>query len=144
MADVGGITVAEDRESGDVKLSTYFYFFQRMSGEGGVVWCCVLLAMMVIGQGLAVGTNIWLARWSRQSYADQQQRHNLTVYVLLVAAAVVASCVRTALFFNLALRAAQRLHSDMLSCVVRAPVLFFDSNPVGRILNRWLVCCTCG
>lgn len=29
------------------------------------------------------------------------------------------------------------MHNRMLARVVRAPVLFFDSNPVGRILNRF-------
>ena len=131
---LAGITVAEDRESGVVKLSTYAHFLERL---GGSFWVCILLAMMTIGQGLAVGTNVWLARWSRMSYAGQQRRYNLTVYVLLVAAAVVASFMRTSLFFNLTLRASKKLHNDMLRCVLRAPVLFFDSNPVGRILNRY-------
>lgn len=30
-----------------------------------------------------------------------------------------------------------QMHDAMLSAVLRAPILFFDSNPVGRVLNRF-------
>ena len=33
--------------------------------------------------------------------------------------------------------ASKLLHNDMLRRIVRVPVLFFDSNPIGRVLNRF-------
>lgn len=36
-----------------------------------------------------------------------------------------------------ALNTSQRLHNEMFSSVIQAPVTFFDANPVGRILNRF-------
>ena len=41
----------------------------------------------------------------------------------------------TSLYFML--RASQHLHDDMTNCVLRAKVSFFDTNPLGRILNRF-------
>ncbi|CAM9423380.1 unnamed protein product, partial [Choristocarpus tenellus] len=35
------------------------------------------------------------------------------------------------------LQASHKLHKRMLNRILRAPVIFFDSNPVGRILNRF-------
>ena len=29
------------------------------------------------------------------------------------------------------------MHDAMLASILRAPILFFDSNPVGRVLNRF-------
>ncbi len=29
------------------------------------------------------------------------------------------------------------LHNDLLGCILKQPVAFFDANPVGRILNRF-------
>ncbi len=29
------------------------------------------------------------------------------------------------------------LHNDLLGCILKQPVAFFDTNPVGRILNRF-------
>lgn len=35
------------------------------------------------------------------------------------------------------LRAAKRLHDGMLASVLRAPMLFFQTNPLGRVINRF-------
>ena len=45
--------------------------------------------------------------------------------------------MRAGAFFNAAINSSKHLHNSMLSAVLRAPVLFFDTNPVGRILNRF-------
>jgi len=33
--------------------------------------------------------------------------------------------------------ASQILHDDMLSSILRSPLLFFDTTPIGRVLNRF-------
>ena len=38
---------------------------------------------------------------------------------------------------NALITSSMNLHNFMLSAVVKAPVLFFDTNPVGRVLNRF-------
>lgn len=35
------------------------------------------------------------------------------------------------------LRAAKRLHDSMLNSILRAPMLFFHTNPTGRMINRF-------
>ena len=40
-------------------------------------------------------------------------------------------------FLSASLRCSERLHDKMVVAVLQAPVLFFDSNPVGRIMNRF-------
>ena len=40
-------------------------------------------------------------------------------------------------FYLAALKASENLHDEMTKAVIKAPVLFFDTNPVGRILNRF-------
>lgn len=35
------------------------------------------------------------------------------------------------------LRAAKRLHDSMLNSILRAPMLFFHTNPIGRVINRF-------
>ena len=38
---------------------------------------------------------------------------------------------------HLTVRSARHLHNSMLGGILKAPVLFFDTNPAGRILNRF-------
>ncbi|KAG8186529.1 hypothetical protein JTE90_023957 [Oedothorax gibbosus] len=62
---------------------------------------------------------------------------NLSVYAGLVATVFLLSLVRTTSFFYMCMKASRTLHNKMFRCVLRSPVSFFDSNPVGRVLNRF-------
>ncbi|CAH1780700.1 unnamed protein product [Owenia fusiformis] len=50
---------------------------------------------------------------------------------------LVFSMARALYFFHMLVNAAETLHKMMFKSIVRAPVYFFDTNPVGRILNRF-------
>lgn len=39
--------------------------------------------------------------------------------------------------FHLTIQASKKLHDDMTRAVLRAQISFFDTNPLGRILNRF-------
>lgn len=47
------------------------------------------------------------------------------------------TCLRGFLFFNVCMNSSRRLHDNMFGALLRAPMLFFDKNPSGRILNRF-------
>ena len=79
----------------------------------------------------------WLLRLSNRSYHHQHQTEDLHIYGFLVGVAFVLSVLRAALFLNALVNSTTSLHNSMLSAVLKAPVLFFDNNPVGRILNRF-------
>ena len=45
--------------------------------------------------------------------------------------------VRTRITFDLILASTSNLHDRMTQTLLRATILFFDSNPIGRILTRF-------
>lgn len=61
-----------------------------------------------------------------------------TGLVLGLGALVIFLAIIRALFaFFFTIKASQRLHDKMTSQVMRAKIEFFDTNPLGRILNRF-------
>ncbi|CAN0453231.1 unnamed protein product, partial [Discosporangium mesarthrocarpum] len=68
-------------------------------------------------------------------------RHSLAFYLGGVTATAglvgVFTHLRTVLGFELGLRASKRLHGNLLQRVLHAPVAFFDTTPVGRIVQRF-------
>ncbi|CAF2410326.1 unnamed protein product [Rotaria sp. Silwood2] len=113
---------------------------------------------------LTLFVNWWLGRWSnaeRIRYAskstndsctleDQSSIRNMTnnewhkkrdnyFYVLLgfVMLNIILLFIRTILYFLSTHIAARTLHNQMFSSILRAPVLFFDTNPIGDSIIRF-------
>ena len=75
--------------------------------------------------------------WVLRLSSFPRQGPDLAIYAGLVAVAALFTLVRSFLFYNTTLNSSQALHQRMLTAVLKAPVLFFDTNPVGRVLNRF-------
>ena len=61
----------------------------------------------------------------------------LAVYALIGFAYMLTSLLREAIVFSGSLRASRTLHNQLLRTVMRARFNFFDSTPLGRIINRF-------
>ena len=81
--------------------------------------------------------DVWLSYLTKKEQTDQQNATNLAVYGSLVGAAFIFVLIRAFAFHLATLRCSERLHDKMVAAVIHTPILFFDTNPVGRILNRF-------
>ena len=79
----------------------------------------------------------WLLQLTSRSHDPHRQSQDLSIYGYLVGAAFLLLIIRSATVMNALITSSMNLHNLMLSAVVKAPVLFFDTNPVGRVLNRF-------
>ncbi|KAI4466024.1 atp-binding cassette sub-family c [Holotrichia oblita] len=59
------------------------------------------------------------------------------VYAGLIAAMIIFAILRSYLFFRSTSKASKNLHERMFNCLLKAPMRFFDTNPSGRVLNRF-------
>ena len=80
---------------------------------------------------------MWLVHLSRLKWVDQKYKWNLIIYGCLVGAALVLAIIRGFLYYATTLRCSENLHDKMVLSILKAPVLFFDTNPSGRIMNRF-------
>ena len=75
--------------------------------------------------------------FERKTFVDDFDREqNLFFYALQMSLLFVLSFFRAVLFFLMCMRASVRLHDRLFERVIRAPIAFFDRNPVGILLNR--------
>ena len=81
--------------------------------------------------------DLWLSFLARLNPEDQKNKTYISVFACLVGACFTFTIVWAYGFLNVCLKCAERLHDKMVVAILQAPVLFFDSNPVGRILNRF-------
>ncbi|XP_016893938.1 multidrug resistance-associated protein 4-like isoform X2 [Cynoglossus semilaevis] len=140
----------ESRAQGTVPASLYVKY---LTAGTGVIWITVVLVMGVCVEVTFLLQDWWLAYWSDQQAklminstviensqnmtAQLDRDFYLGIYAGLTAATVFFSFARSLLLFYLLIMSAKILHNQMFDTVLRAPVRFFDTNPVGRILNRF-------
>uniref|UniRef100_A0A5F9CTH3 Multidrug resistance-associated protein 4 n=1 Tax=Oryctolagus cuniculus TaxID=9986 RepID=A0A5F9CTH3_RABIT len=92
----------------------------------------------------------WLSYWANKQSALNVTvggRGNVTaeldltwylgIYSGLTVATVLFGIARSLLVFYVLVNSSQTLHNKMFESILKAPVLFFDRNPIGRILNRF-------
>ena len=102
------------------------------------VLSCIIIKSSVISSSVSlVYPDVWLSYLTKKTFEFQQQASTLAVFAGLSFAAVVFGVIRCYLFFYVCLRSSENLHDKMVTCALQAPVSFYDTNPAGRILNRF-------
>ena len=66
------------------------------------------------------------------STCSLSQFERIEIYGSLVAGVLFLSFAHSVLFSVLLVRASRVLHNKMFSHVLRAPIYFFDTNPIGK------------
>ena len=97
----------------------------------------VLTSLHINHEASLVLPDWWLLQLTSRSHDPRSQSQDFSIYGYLVGAAFLLSTARAAMFLFALINSSMNLHNLMLSAVVKAPVLFFDTNPVGRVLNRF-------
>ncbi|ETW03768.1 hypothetical protein H310_05134 [Aphanomyces invadans] len=138
--DLGRLVVEEECREGRVSKSVANRYFNAM---GGWLSVAVVVLTSVGAQGVQLATDLWLTHWSNQSGSMDPGAFaaatdaNMIVYALLGCATCVAFAVQMSAMYGFGLVASQKLFDDMLTNLLQVPMQFFDTNPIGRILNRF-------
>ncbi|GAB2290275.1 ATP-binding cassette sub- C member 9 [Dionaea muscipula] len=132
----GRLIQDEEREKGSIGKEVYWTYLTIM--KGGLLIPFIILAQSSF-QVLQIASNYWMA-WACPTTGDTKPVHGmdfiLLIYVILAVASSFCVLARASLVAIAGLSTAQKLFTNMLHSVVRAPMAFFDSTPTGRILNR--------
>lgn len=140
-SDVAGKNLTEDEKIhvGGVTWSVYIEYFKA----AGFLLCSFCLLTGFTSNGFNIASSLWLSEWSRDGsdpvkFNDTDLRNlRLRVYAAYGICEACLFFVSNLLVFLGVLRASSVLHNRMLFHVMRGPMAFFDTTPVGRILNRF-------
>ena len=132
------ITKDESKEQGTISSQVYFAYFSYI---GGFLLIANLVLVLISWQALRVGSDIWLGYWSDHQNAKKSFfSSNLfffLIYAVLSLSSTLFNFFRTVLITSGSLKCSSRLHTEMISSLVFAPInLFHDTIPKGQIFNR--------
>lgn len=131
----GRLVQDEEREKGSIGREVYMAYLTIV--KGGILVPIIILAQSSF-QVLQVLSNYWMAYSSPTGDDELVEGMDfiLLVYTLLAVGSALCVLLRASLVAIAGLQTAEKLFSNMLNSVLRAPMAFFDSTPTGRILNR--------
>ncbi|KAL3833009.1 hypothetical protein ACJIZ3_007745 [Penstemon smallii] len=131
----GRLVQDEEREQGSIGKEVYMSYLTIV--KGGALIPIILLAQSSF-QMLQIASNYWMA-WACPTGEDKAvtgMHFVLLVYTLLAVGSSLCVLLRASLVAIAGLLTSEKLFSNMLNSIFRAPMAFFDSTPTGRILNR--------
>ncbi len=135
---VSRVTEDEEREKGAVKSTVYWDYILSLGGLGRQrFWILSVLAIgAVAANGLPLLQKWWLAYYS--NHQDSLSSYQATwMYGALGLLVLIASLCNQVFWLERGIAAGRDMHNRMLQSLLKAPIRFFDSTPVGRILQRF-------
>eukprot|EP00980_Cylindrotheca_fusiformis_P029799 scaffold23877_cov230-Cylindrotheca_fusiformis.AAC.1 len=124
----------EDSSSGLIRLETFVNYARAM---GGLWVAFFLFVLFTITQASVLVTIAMMGRWAERPAPEQREWDILGLVIGLSIAVILLASFRAGISFFFTIKASRELHDGMTKAVLRAPISFFDTNPLGRILNRF-------
>ncbi|KAK5583798.1 hypothetical protein RB653_005398 [Dictyostelium firmibasis] len=127
------LLVKEDRNEGEVGYEVYKQYFKHGSLSFFFVTCVVYFISQIIFQL----SDFWLTIWTNDQSNQHDDGYYILYYGLFIGVFVLFLVARYFMMASITFAASKKLHVELLNSVAFASCQFFDTNPSGRILNRF-------
>ena len=107
---------------------------------GGLILAVAYISLYSFGNFLTVASNFWVSFWTKtneQSHGSISNLFYFLIYTAIGAGQCIVTLLSDFLFLVLVLKASSVLHKDMLLSILKSNMEFFESTPIGRIINRF-------
>ncbi|KAF0684084.1 Aste57867_23930 [Aphanomyces stellatus] len=140
----GKLVMAEERAQGQVSKVVVSHYLQAIGGLPAIL---VVVVSTLAMQLLKVASDMWMSRWgaandvangsTTMTALNDDTTTNMVVYTSLAMGSCLIMLLQSVSVFRYTLRGSQSLFLAMLTRLLHAPMSFFDTTPIGRILNRF-------
>ncbi|OVA15853.1 ABC transporter [Macleaya cordata] len=121
----------EERETGDTGLKPYLQYLNQNNGFVYLSLASLSQLIFMVGQILQ---NYWMAANVHNPQVSKLRL--IVVYLLIGCSSMFFLLVRSLSTVALGIQSSKALFSQLLNSLFRAPISFYDSTPLGRILSR--------
>ncbi|KAJ9679716.1 hypothetical protein PVL29_021588 [Vitis rotundifolia] len=121
----------EEREIGDMGFKPYMQYLSQNKGYLFFSLAALSHILFVAGQ---ISQNSWMA--ANVDNPNVSTLQLIVVYLLIGATSTLFLLSRALFVVSLGLQSSKSLFTQLLNSLFRAPMSFYDSTPLGRILSR--------
>lgn len=127
----------EHSEQGKVKWDVYLEYARACNPRNVIIYMCFIFCSMSFN----VLSSVWLKHWSEVNTelgSNPNIPKYLGIYFLLGIGFSFCSLIQTSfMWIFCSIAGSTKLHNAMATSVLRAPMSFFETTPIGRVLNRF-------
>ncbi|KAF9285261.1 hypothetical protein BGZ68_004019 [Mortierella alpina] len=124
--------VEEERAEGAISSDVYRSYFNL---GGRVNWTAIVF-LLFLQQGVGVAMNVWLSFWSEDRFHLPTWTY-IDIYVGTAFAQLAVVMLGSFMLVLAVTKSAKVMHDQAFVSVLQSPMSFFDTTPLGRILNRF-------
>ncbi|KAM8975402.1 multidrug resistance-associated protein 1-like [Pelodytes ibericus] len=126
--------------TGNMKMSVVTQYLRAFG------WFCVSFTVIAyVGQNaMAIGQNVWLGQWATEAKVVKDTKEwtdlrnsRLGIYGLLGFIQGLFVCYGAYVITRGTIYASRSLHNQMLKDILHLPLQFFETTPMGQVLNRF-------
>mmetsp|Transcript_13592 Transcript_13592/g.25525 ORF Transcript_13592/g.25525 Transcript_13592/m.25525 type:complete len:1381 (-) Transcript_13592:42-4184(-) len=147
-AEHGTIMSEEERDFG---LSNWRTWIKWYKYAGGITFTFLTALALTVDRGFYVANEWWLASWTKAEFEPirrfgktfspqvdgmSAQQEFIKYYVIILLISFVGAVLRSQWIIQGGGRCSEKLFNEMTTRVIRAPMSYFETTPMGRILNR--------
>lgn len=133
----GRTTVAEEQAVNAILWKIYRQYISLGLGRFGPAAFILFVFLVCLGTFCQVFTNTWLTYWTERKFQNLLENTYVAVYVVFAFATVLFTALEFTMLAYLNNHSAQALNVKASQKILHAPMSFMDTNPMGRILNRF-------
>ncbi|KAF2769287.1 putative ABC transporter [Teratosphaeria nubilosa] len=123
----------EERSLASVGWSVYAAYIRA---SGSILNAPLVLITLIVSQGANIMTSLWLSYWTSGRFGLEEGTY-IGVYAALGVLQAALLFTFSVMLTTLSTRASKVMLQRAIKRVLRAPMGFFDTTPLGRITNRF-------
>ncbi|GAV28858.1 hypothetical protein PMKS-002336 [Pichia membranifaciens] len=129
---------AETIKSNGIPLQTIITYLRSGSGKLGLRFIIPNLILAIAFTAFCMlFENVWLSFWSSKRYPDRSDGFYIGLYVMFTVMFVLCAIWQFCTIIFITNRSSTLLNIKALNNIMHAPMSFFDTTPMGRIINRF-------
>ncbi|KAL5474368.1 hypothetical protein EMCRGX_G026307 [Ephydatia muelleri] len=137
------VNIHEEKSHGTTTLKTHIQYFKMGASPLSLL---LAIGVLVIGEVSRVISDWWIADWANcyknlnatliiRDLCILTTAQRLEIYGGIMLINVILNLGRAASVYFVLVKASHALHNKTLASILGFPIRFFDTNPIGRILN---------
>lgn len=124
------------QEERAVKSVSWNVYIAYVRASGSVLFAPMVFLILVVSQGANIATSLWLSWWTSNKFGFTMGQY-IGAYAGLGVVQALMMFIFSVTLTTLGTRASKVMLQDAMTRVLRAPMSFFDTTPLGRITNRF-------